>query len=155
MLTFEEKRAIIASFPQLQPKNVSMGRINFHYEESAFDKKIVVYHLHPNGNGYVYAGRLSGIAKDDKDLVNIRAYNEEALRTLIQASINSLSAASERVPQNSPLKEESWTDAKNQLLTLVLEDDLWHVYTGVNLEMAFETHEEAVDYLREEGFRRL
>ena len=49
MLTFEEKLAIIESFPELEKRTVSMGRINFHYEESASDKKNVVYHLHPMG----------------------------------------------------------------------------------------------------------
>jgi hypothetical protein len=154
MLTFEEKRAIIASFPQLQPKSVSMGRINFHYEESAFDKKIVVYHLHPNGNGFVYAGRIKGVETDDKDLINIRDYDEAALQAVIQASIRSLSQTSE-TPQPSIPKEERWKDDEGQILVLVHEDDLWNVYTGVNLEMAFEAYEEAEDYLHEEGFTRL
>lgn len=58
MLTFEEKLAIIESFPQLHKKPVSLGRFNFHFEESLHDKKIVVQNLHPNGNGFVYAGHL-------------------------------------------------------------------------------------------------
>ncbi|MGQ0517887.1 hypothetical protein ACT453_49800, partial [Bacillus sp. D-CC] len=55
MLTFEEKLSIIESFPELERKNVSLKRVNFHFEESRLDKKNVVYHLHPNGNGFVYA----------------------------------------------------------------------------------------------------
>jgi uncharacterized protein YneR len=155
MLTFDEKWAIIASFPQLQPKNVSMGRINFHYESSAFDKKIVVYHLHPNGNGFVYAGRLEGVETDENGLINIRDYDEAALQALIQASIRSLSQTSKITLQLSIPKEERWKDADDQILVLVHEDDLWNVYTGENLEMAFETYEEAEDYLQEEGFKRL
>ena len=69
MLTFTEKLAIIESFPQLQRKDVSLGRVNFHFEESVYDKKIVVQHLHPNGNGYVYAGHLSSKIRIKKGLL--------------------------------------------------------------------------------------
>ena len=51
MLTFEQKLEVLESFPELQRNNVSMGRVNFHYENSGFDKKNVAFHLHPNGNG--------------------------------------------------------------------------------------------------------
>ncbi len=36
MLTFEEKLSIIESFPELERKNVSLKRVNFHFEESRF-----------------------------------------------------------------------------------------------------------------------
>lgn len=45
-----------------------------------------------------------------------------------------------------------WTNDEGQTLTLKLEDDLWYVYADLNLEMAFETLEEAKEYLAEEGF---
>jgi hypothetical protein len=145
MLTFEEKLAVIASFTVLQRKDVSMGRVNFHYEASIFDKKIVVYHLHPNGNGFVYAEHVPHTATDDKGFVNIREYSADELRSIIEAAIASISAN---------LSEEIWTDTDGQILTLVEEDDLWNVYTGSNLEMAFETYTEAKQYLKEEGFSR-
>ncbi len=73
MLTFEQKLAIIESFPELSRHNVSLKRVNFHYEASLHDKKTVVYHLHPNGNGFVFAAFLKGYQKDDKGYVNIRS----------------------------------------------------------------------------------
>lgn len=91
MLTFEQKLAILDSYPQLERKNVSLGRVNYHYEESQHDKKTVAYHLHPNGNGYVFAGLLRGYEADDKGFVNIRDYSESELRSLLDASITSLS----------------------------------------------------------------
>jgi hypothetical protein len=145
MLTFDEKLAIIASFTALQRKDVSMGRVNFHYEASIVDKKIVVYHLHPNGNGFVYAEHVPNTTTDDKGFVNIREYSTDELRSIIEAAIASISAS---------LSEEIWTDADGQILKLVVEDDLWNVYTGSNLEMAFETYTEAKQYLMEEGFSR-
>ncbi|MDF2904672.1 MAG: hypothetical protein K0S25_2310 [Bacillus sp. (in: firmicutes)] len=90
MLTFEEKLAIIEAFPELQRKNVSLGRVNFQYEESVTDKKNVVYHLHPNGNGFVYAENISGYQPDDKGMVNIRDFSKQDLRSIIQESILSL-----------------------------------------------------------------
>jgi hypothetical protein len=150
MLTFEEKLAIIESFPQLERKNVSLGRVNFHYEESTFDKKIVVYHLHPNGNGFVYAGHLPDYDTDDKGLVNIRDYAADELRSLIKSSIESLSDDSEIEEEQG----EQWTGPEEQTLLLVHENDLWNVYTGLNLEASFETYEEAEQYMQEEGFVR-
>jgi hypothetical protein len=162
MLTFEEKLAVIAAFTVLQRKDVSMGRINFHYEASIVDKKIVVYHLHPNGNGFVYAEHVPHTATDDKGFVNIREYSADELRSIIEAAIASISGdggsfiSAQESSKTSPatLSEEIWTDEDGQILTLVEEDDLWNVYTGSNLEMAFETYTEAKQYLKEEGFSR-
>lgn len=164
MLTFEEKLAVIESFSALQKKDVSMGRVNFHYEASNVDKKIVVYHLHPNGNGFVYAERIPHTATDDKGFVNIRENTADELRSLIQASIDSLSDDSTsrvapketaELSQEAIIAAESWTNEDGQILTLVEEDELWNVYTGSNLEMAFETYMEARQYLKEEGFSRI
>jgi hypothetical protein len=155
MLTFEEKLAIIAKFPELERRDVSLGRVNFHYEQSAYDKKIVVYHLHPNGNGFVYAGQLHGYETDDRGLVNIRDYSSDALNTLIQASIQSLAPkTTAELAVIGDAQEERWTGPDNQTLLLVQEDEMWYVYAGLNLESAFETYEEAVEYLKEEGFSR-
>lgn len=39
MLTFQQKIHILESFPQLERRDVSLGRVNFHYEGSIYDKK--------------------------------------------------------------------------------------------------------------------
>lgn len=163
MLTFDQKLAIIASFPELQRKDVSLGRVNFHYEDSVHEKKTVVYHLHPNGNGFVYGGLIDGQETDAKGLVNIRDCGEEELRSLIARSIASLSAGKASHSQDQPAQEEPdyrssraefWRGAGGTRLTLLFQDDLWYVYAGKELDMAFETHEEATQYLVDEGFRR-
>ncbi|WP_040951931.1 hypothetical protein [Gorillibacterium massiliense] len=167
MLTFAEKLAIADTFPELQRKDVSMGRVNYHYEDSAYEKKTVLYHLHPNGNGFVYAGQLANYPVDDKGFVNIRDYDADELRKLIAASIDSLRPA-ETAPSvvagradavtgaQTQAGEERWINAKKQTLTLKLEDEdqMWYIYAGVNLDSAFETYEEALEYLQEEGFVR-
>ncbi|WP_064092930.1 hypothetical protein [Rossellomorea aquimaris] len=150
MLTFEEKLKIIESFEELSRKNVSLNRVNFHYEESLYDKTIVVYHLHPNGNGFVYTGNMPQYKGNQKGLVNIRDFNEEELRDIIRASIDHLAAEEEIVP---PV-EQNWEDLEGHTLTLLEEDDRWNIYAGENLEDSFGGYDEAALYLREEGFRR-
>ncbi|MEB3055012.1 hypothetical protein [Bacillus pseudomycoides] len=155
MLTFEEKLSIIESFPQLERKNVSLKRVNFHFEESRLDKKNVVYHLHPNGNGFVYASGINGYKTDDKGMVNIREFSADELRSLIQKSIELLSQEPEEVvAQAAPTKEEGWHNEDGHILTLIQEDDMWNVYAGSNLDGTFNSYPEAAEYLDEEGFSR-
>lgn len=155
MLTFEEKLAIIETFPELERKNVSLGRVNFHFEGSMYDKKNVVYHLHPNGNGFVYAEFLSGYDLDPKGMVNIRDFSAEELKTLIGQSIKSLShntdVESAIIEDND---EERWINSENHTLILVNEDDMWNVYAGLNLDGTFLSYNEAKQYLEEEGFKK-
>ena len=155
MLTFEQKLAIIESFPELKRKDVSMKRVNFHYEESASDKKNVVYHLHPNGNGFVYAEYVSSYNTDDRGMINIRDFSEEELRTVIAKSIQSLAPRSTaEVAIVGDLEEERWVNEDNASLILVQEDEMWNVYAGLNLDGTFPSYNEAKQYLEEEGFRQ-
>ncbi|MNI33435.1 hypothetical protein D3C73_873850 [compost metagenome] len=166
MLTFEQKLSIFDSFPQLERRDVSLGRINYHYEQSAYDKKTVVYRLHPNGNGYVYAGLLEGYEVDPKGFVNIRDYDERQLRDLVEKSISSLSVNQNTKRNSEPTSSEwsqprlniqthggVWVNASGEQLTLKYEDDLWYIYSGISIEMVFESREEAGEYLNEEGFQ--
>jgi len=160
MLTFDQKIAIMESFPELQRKNVSLGRVNFHYEDSAYDKKTVGYHFHPNGNGYIYAGQMEGAETDDKGFVNIRDYSEEQLRVLAGAAIRSLTAdagtsvtADDQTGPSGP-DEQTWVNADGHVLTVKLDDEMWFIHAGLNLDSVFESYEEAVEYLEEEGFAR-
>ncbi|MED4205493.1 hypothetical protein [Neobacillus mesonae] len=159
MLTFEEKLAIIEEFSELERVNVSLGRVNFQYNDSAFDKKNVVYHLHPNGNGFVYAGRLTNYETDQKGMVNIRDFSAKELQQILRESINSLSAVeNSRSTEEEAIigdsHEERWTNESNEVLLLVNEDEIWNIYFGLNLEETFDTREEAEIFLVEEGFRR-
>lgn len=149
MLSFEQKLAIIKEFPQLSEKPVSLGRLNFQYDESAFEKKNVVYHLHPNGNGFVYAGLLPDVKADDKGYINIREFSDTELRTLIKASIASL----EEVPEEEFPKELYRNDTGFEL-HLIKEGDLYNIYAGEMLDGTFRTYPAALSYLEQEGFER-
>ncbi|WP_170006178.1 hypothetical protein [Bacillus fonticola] len=154
MLTFEQKLAIIESFPELQRRDVSLGRVNFHFEESATDKKNVVYHLHPNGNGFVYAEYIEGYPLDHKGMVNIREFSEDELRNVVQQSIASLSVTNDdSLSDTEEPIEETWVNKENHALVLLHEDDMWNVYAGLNLDGTFPSYNEAKQYLLEEGFR--
>ncbi|RKQ30791.1 hypothetical protein [Oceanobacillus halophilus] len=148
MLTFEEKLSIIESFPELTRHNVSLGRVNFHYDDSIFEKKIVVYRLHPNGNGYVYAEKIENgdYDVDAKGMVNIREFSKGELREIITKSITSLSEIE---------LEETWVNDENQKLKLVHDFDLWNIYAGDLLDGTYVSYNAAADYLQQEGFRRV
>ncbi|GAB3059615.1 hypothetical protein [Virgibacillus ainsalahensis] len=148
MLTFEDKLAIIESFPELTRNDISLGRVNFHFEESVMDKKIVVYRLHPNGNGFVYAEEIDdNYTVDSKGMLNIRDFTEEQLRKVIKQSIASLS-------ESQPF-EETWVNAEGQTLMLIHDFDSWNIYAGEMLDGSHATYNAAADYLQQEGFRRL
>lgn len=146
MLTFEQKQAIIDSFPELTKKEISLKRLNYHFEESLFEKTIVVEKLHPNGNGFVFVGDLIAYENEvnDKGLVNIRDYDEQALRKIIAASIDYL--------RDEPIIE-IWRSGNGEEIQLMFEKRSWSVYYNDNLEETFGTHEAAAQYLEEEGFK--
>ncbi|GLC89481.1 hypothetical protein [Lysinibacillus piscis] len=151
MLTFEEKQAIIDSFPTLTKKEVSLKRLNYHYADSLYEKTIVVEKLHPNGNGFVFVGDLLRYEKEanDKGLVNIRDYDEQQLREIIEDAIQYLSDEHEA---DEPIVE-NWKSREGTQLQLIFEQRSWNIYHGDNLEEAFGTYEAAKEYLLEEGFR--
>ncbi|MFB5087485.1 hypothetical protein PGC35_09735 [Psychrobacillus sp. PGGUH221] len=153
MLTFEEKEVIIQEFPELTRKEVSMKRVNYHYEDSLYDKTTVVYHLHPNGNGFVYVGDLPQYTAKEKGLVNIREVSADELRQMIKDSISYLATEEEEFLEEEV--EEEWKNKENSKLTLLQEDTQWNIYHGYNLEESFGSYEEATTYLLEEGFRRV
>lgn len=147
VLTFEEKQEIIDAFPELTKKAVSMKRLNYHFEESLYEKTIVVQYLHPNGNGFVYLADVPGYETDDRGLVNIREATAEEIRTMIADSIEALRQEVE--PEEAV--EEAWTNGESTLL-LKEEEGFWNVYHDDNLEDSFGEYEEAISYLKEEGF---
>jgi hypothetical protein len=152
MLTFEQKQAIIDSFPELTKKEISLKRVNYHFKDSLYEKTIVVEKLHPNGNGFVFVGDLLRYEEEanDKGLVNIRDYEEQQLREIIEDAIQYLS---EEAEEQEPI-EEIWKNREGVQLMLAFEQRSWNVYHGENLEEAFGTHDAAQEYLLEEGFRK-
>jgi hypothetical protein len=158
MLTFNEKLAVIETFQELERKDVSLKRVNFQLRNSASDKKNIVYHLHPNGNGYVYAGHLPSYTTDDKGLVNIREFSEEDLKTLIKESIKGLTLVEKSTAETAIIgdqDEERWVNEENNHLILINENDAWNIYFGLNLDASFDTYGEAEEFLKEEGFKRV
>lgn len=151
MLTFEEKQQIIESFKELTRKEISMGRLNYHFEESQFEKKIVVEKLHPNGNGFVYVGDLLRYPTAQKGLVNIRDFTEQELREVIEDSIMYLSEVDEPIEEEK--FEQTWLNRDKAELLLVNDEPYWNIYHGENLEESFGTRDDAEDYLYAEGFK--
>lgn len=152
MLTFEQKQQIIETFPELTKKSISLKRLNYHFEDSQYDKTIVVQQLHPNGNGYVFVGDGGPYEADERGLANIREATEDELREMINYSIALLSTKD--ATDDEEAADQVWTSKTGGELKLVQEDDLWNIYHGLNLEDSFESQEAAILYLKEEGFKR-
>ncbi|MGL4521041.1 MAG: hypothetical protein ACRCWQ_00570 [Bacilli bacterium] len=152
MLTFDEKISIINEFSQLERHNVSLGRVNFQMKESNSDKKNVVYHLHPNGNGFVYTEELEEYESNDKGYTNIRDFSSEQLRDCLTLSIGSLTIAEWSF---ETAYRETWKDEFDNELTLTDEVDIWNVYAGDALDGTFVTYNQAASYLHEEGFKKV
>lgn len=152
MLTFEQKKIIIEqNFPTLVANKVSMGRVNYQFQESTSDKINAIYHLHPNGNGFVYVGKSSNYIVNDKGFVNIREFSETEIITAIQYSLTLLSATD----SVTPALKENWQNKNNIILSIIedQENELFFVYTDTDvLDAVFNTYPEACDYLSQEGF---
>lgn len=67
MLTFEQKLEIFNSFPELEQRNVSLGRVNFHYEGSVYDKKTSSTTCTPTGTGLFTPGCWTGMRPMPED----------------------------------------------------------------------------------------
>ena len=150
MLTFEQKQAIIDQFPELVKKEISLKRLNYHFEDSLYEKTVVVEKLHPNGNGFVFVGDLAkyeAIASD-KGLVNIRDFSAEALKEIVADAIAYLG---EEIVDEPII--ELWRNRDGLELELRFEEPVWNVYHKDNLEDTFGTRDDAASYLNEEGFR--
>ncbi|MBC1522461.1 hypothetical protein HB912_12465 [Listeria aquatica] len=150
MLSFEEKRKIITRFTVLEEKPVSMKRYNYHYPASKRDKTVLVKHLHPNGNGFVYAPYLEGEEVLDKEgYVNIYEATEDKLIQLIERAITYMDSDGEAYQEGDTFVYQN--DA-GELLKLVFENKMWIVYAYENVEAVFKSLDQAESYLADEGF---
>ena len=116
-----------------------------------YEKTVVVQHLHPNGNGFVYVEGIPRYEADDRGLVNIREATEEELKATIQDAIRALST--EEAEEEEEQIEEVWVNGQGQKLTLLEEEGFFNIYHGYNLEESFGDYQEAADYLKEENFK--
>ncbi|MDF2534610.1 MAG: hypothetical protein K0R18_767, partial [Bacillales bacterium] len=102
-------------------------------------------------------GKLRGYDIDEKGMVNIREFSAQDLRSIIEKSIYSLRPITnvEIAITGGDGEEETWINEDNFTLILILEEDMWNVYAGLNLDGTFNSYAEAASYLDEEGFSRL
>ncbi|EUJ50907.1 hypothetical protein [Listeria fleischmannii] len=149
MLSFEEKKQIIARFTALEEKEVSLGRVNYHYPESKREKSILIKHLHPNGNGYVYAPYLDSDTLDKQGYFNIYNAKEFELVELIEAAISYMDSDGDIFEEGQKFTYQS---DSGETLELIYENKMWIVYAAGNVEAVFKTLEAAESYLADEGF---
>ncbi|EBD1663360.1 hypothetical protein K1783_001143 [Listeria monocytogenes] len=149
MLNFEEKKALVESINGFELHEISMGRINVHYPASKRDKKIIVKHLHPNGNAFVYAPFLEVEPLDKQGYVNVKDYSENEIRVLLLEAKEFMDSDEDGYKEGLT---KIYQDNSGEKLSLVYENKMWVIYTGENLEAVFPTLESAEGYLLDEGF---
>lgn len=149
MLTFEEKKALFEEFPELRAVPVSLKRVNYHFDESAVDKKIVVRFLHPNGNAYIYAGYLPEEETED-GYISVLGAEEEEIKDLIKKAIRFLKKTKDGYEEGY---QEIWENELKEKLYLRYDNPMWLVVLKNNqVEAVFNTKEAAEGYLMDEGF---
>ncbi|SFH59323.1 hypothetical protein [Pisciglobus halotolerans] len=149
MLTFEEKKAVFDGFSELRAVPVSLQRINYHFDESAVEKTIVVRYLHPNGNAFVYAGYLP--KEETKDgYVSVREASAEEIKQLVDKAIAHLRKTKDGYEEGY---QELWISEKGEKLFLRYDNPMWLIVLENNqIETVFKTKEAAEGYLMDEGF---
>jgi len=90
MLTFQQKRAVFSSFPELTETRGSNGRINYEYRGSKRQRKMLARELVESGNGYVLGRYMDGYRLDSRGWINIKNFDEEELIAVITKAIKSM-----------------------------------------------------------------
>lgn len=148
-LSFEEKKAIFDSYPELEAVPVSLNRLNYHFKGSAVEHKIVVRHLHPNGNAFIYAGYLP---KEDTQKGYLSAYDEDeaTIREWVEQAISYLKKTEDGYEVGH---SELWLNQRGETLYLNYDNPMWTItLDNGQVEAVFKSREQAEGYLMDEGF---
>lgn len=150
MLSYEEKKEIFDSFPELASQEVSLNRLNYHFGDSAVPKTLVVKHLHPkSANAFVFAGYLP--EEETRDgYVSVRDESDEEIRRLVAEALAFLRLTKDGYPEGY---EEEWHDEREDELILRYTNEMWLVVMQSGaVEAVFKTKDQAEGYLMDEGF---
>lgn len=151
ILTFEEKKEIFDSYPELEASPVSMNRLNYHFKESAVAKTVVVRFLHPNGNAFIYAGYLPK-EETNKGYISVLEDDEDRIRELVEEAISFLRKTESGYEDGY---SELWFNQEGEVLRLQFENPVWSVLLpSEQIEGIFKTKEAGESYLRDEGFQK-
>lgn len=150
MLTFEEKKAIFDSYPELTVNEVSLNRLNYHFEASAVPKTTVVKYLHPKShNAFVFAGYLPKEYTKDGYL-SVLDEDSEMIHQLVDQAIDFLKKTADGYEEGY---RETFHDDHEDVLVLEYNNPMWTVIMSSGaVEAVFKTKEAAESYLNDEGF---
>jgi len=89
--TFEHKKQIFRSFPELTERVGQDGRVSYNFLGSKRRKKQIARELTHTGNGYIYGAYLPEYKSrvDPRGWISIKNCSEKELRELIRKVINS------------------------------------------------------------------
>lgn len=148
-LSFEEKKAIFDSYSELEAVPVSMNRLNYHFNGSAVEHKIVVRFLHPNGNAFIYAGYLPK-EETKKGYVSVLEADEATIREMVDQAIAYLKKTHDGYEEGY---YELWFNNRGDVLRVNYDNPMWTITVpDGQVEAVFKSREQAEGYLMDEGF---
>lgn len=95
-LSYDEALSLFRSFAELKEKKVKPDKTTFVFEGSRTKRKAVISELRDTGNGYIYTGYLPEFNDrvDKNGMMNIKEFDRDELRQLVQKVINSFKTTS-------------------------------------------------------------
>ncbi len=90
-LSFDDKRSILRSFPELIEVPMSNERLSYHFEGSQQPRKVIVTQLSPTGNAYVCGAYLKdrSYVVDARGWISIKDFSKTELREVVAKAIES------------------------------------------------------------------
>ncbi|MCL6599818.1 MAG: hypothetical protein K6T81_13945 [Alicyclobacillus macrosporangiidus] len=105
MLSFEDKRAILRSFPELKEVPISNDRYNYELQNLTLRRRIVAREFSSTGNGYVWGAPESPYPPDVRGWINVKNFDQTELRQAVRYAINALRTADLRQRSNMLLQD--------------------------------------------------
>lgn len=96
MLTLEQKRSVLLSFPEIQQTQITNERYNYEVLFATSGKRIVAREFSHTGNGYVLGTDNSKHPIDARGWINVKELSEAELRLVVRHAINHLRTAALR-----------------------------------------------------------
>lgn len=93
MLSFEHKRAILTSFPELEETIMRNNRYNYELRFVSSGRRIVAREFTESGNGYLLGTPESKYPIDARGWMSAKNLTEDELRQSIRQAINLLQTA--------------------------------------------------------------
>jgi hypothetical protein len=158
LISYNIKKSIFNSFPELNEKIDSLNRIDYVYPKSKKRGKILATEIHSSGNGYVIGKYINadlinakGYQVDSRGWIKIKDFSHAELQEIISIALDSMNneaieipEITQRIPNEVRVRTLSKDDAEISFSKSLVESCLynWLGYGQVNSPIWFMGMEE-------------